>query len=31
MLIEQAREQLRTWSGQEVDASVMGAAFDRAS
>jgi shikimate dehydrogenase len=31
MLIEQAREQLRLWSGREVDASVMSEAFDRAA
>jgi len=31
MLIEQAREQLRLWSGREIDASVMSEAFDRAS
>ena len=30
MLIEQAREQLRAWSGVSVDARVMEAAFDRA-
>jgi len=31
MLIEQAREQLRLWSGREIEASVMAEAFDRAS
>jgi shikimate dehydrogenase len=31
MLIEQAREQLRLWSGREIDAAVMADAFDRAS
>jgi shikimate dehydrogenase len=30
MLVEQAREQLRLWSGREVDAAVMADAFDRA-
>jgi shikimate dehydrogenase len=29
MLIEQAREQLRLWSGRDIDASVMAEAFDR--
>jgi shikimate dehydrogenase len=31
MLIEQAREQLRLWTGRDVDAAVMAEAFDRAS
>ena len=31
MLIEQAREQLRAWSGKEVAASVMEAAFERSA
>jgi len=31
MLIEQAREQLRAWSGENAPGSVMEAAFDRAS
>jgi shikimate 5-dehydrogenase len=30
MLVEQAREQLRLWSGREVDARVMAEAFERA-
>jgi shikimate dehydrogenase len=31
MLIEQAREQLRLWSGKDIDPSVMSQAFDRAT
>jgi shikimate dehydrogenase len=29
MLIEQAREQVRLWSGREIDAAVMAGAFER--
>jgi shikimate dehydrogenase len=31
MLIEQAREQLKIWSGREIDPQVLSEAFDRAS
>ena len=31
MLIEQAREQLKLWSGKEIDVETMSNAFDRAS